>query len=110
MNELLSRLKVRLPNTDLADGQLTELLNTISDRLCLRLGADELPARFQSICVDATVKMVRRIYYEGISSESVANISTSFVDDVLAEYEDDISSWKSDQAATGNSSKVVSFL
>lgn len=110
MGELLSRLKIRLPNTKLTDDELNEYLQTVSDRLCLRLGVDTLPPLFNSICVDATVKMVRRIYYEGISSEGVANISTSFVDDILAEYSGEIDDWKDGQAASGNSKKVVTFL
>ena len=110
MDELLHRLLVRLPNTQLTNEQLTEYLQTMSDRLCLRLGVETLPAIFASICVDATVKMVRRTYYEGISSEGVANISTSFVDDILAEYAGEIGDWKSAQADSGNSKKVVTFL
>ena len=110
MAELLARLKVRLPDTALSDEQLTEYLNTISDRLVLRLGADSLPAAFQSICVDAAVKMVRRTYYEGISTESVTNISTSFVDDILSEYEAEISGYLDAQAESGKTDKVVRFL
>lgn len=110
MDELLHRLLVRLPDTQLTNEQLTEYLQTMSDRLCLRLGAETLPALFNSICVDATVKMVRRTYYEGISTEGVANISTSFVDDILAEYAGEIADWKDAQAAGGNSKKVVTFL
>lgn len=110
MDELLQRLLVRLPDTQLTNEQLTEYLQTMSDRLCLRLGVETLPALFASICVDATVKMVRRTYYEGISSEGVANISTSFVDDILAEYAGEMSDWKSAQADSGNSRKVVTFL
>lgn len=110
MDELLERLETRLPDTELTEDQLLEYLQTMSDRLCLRLGAEILPALFSSICVDATVKMVRRTYYEGISSEGAANISTSFVDDILSEYASEISDWKSGQAAGGNSKKVVKFL
>lgn len=110
MAELLTRLKVRLPDTALNDEQLTEYLNTINDRLILRLGADSLPAAFQSICVDAAVKMVRRTYYEGISTESVTNISTSFVDDILSEYEAEISGYLNAQAESGKTDKVVRFL
>lgn len=110
MDDLLQRLKTRLPDTELTDGQLIEYIQTMSDRLCLRLGVELLPALFSSICVDATVKMVRRTYYEGISSEGVANISTAFVDDILAEYAGEISDWKSAQADSGNSRKVVKFL
>lgn len=110
MDELLQRLLIRLPDTQLTNEQLTEYLQTMSDRLCLRLGVETLPALFNSICVDATVKMVRRTYYEGISSEGVANISTSFVDDILAEYAGEIEDWRDGQAASGNSKKVVTFL
>ena len=110
MEELLTRLRVRLVNTELSDDELLEYLQTIYDRLCLRLGASTLPPLFSSICVDATVKMIRRIYYEGISSEGVANISTSFVDDILAEYADEISRWESAQAERGNKNKVVTFI
>lgn len=110
MEELLLRLKVRLPEAKLTDEQLTEYLQTMSDRICLRLGAETLPPLFNSICVDATVKMIRRIYYEGISSESAANINTAFVDNVLAEYADEIGDWKDAQADGGNSKKVVTFL
>ena len=110
MEELLQRLKIRLPDTQLNDDQLMEYLQTMSDRLCLRLGADTLPPLFGSICVDATVKMVRRTYYEGITSEAVANINTSFVDDILAEYAGEIEDWRDGQAASGNSKKVVTFL
>lgn len=110
MDDLLQRLKTRLPDTELTDGQLIEYIQTMSDRLCLRLGVKLLPALFSSICVDATVKMVRRTYYEGISSEGVANISTTFVDDILAEYAGEISDWKAAQADSGNSRKVVKFL
>lgn len=109
MEELLTRLKTRLPNTELTDNELLEYLSTIKDRLCLGLGAEDLPPLFGSVCVDATVKMIRRIYYEGISSEGVANISTSFVDDILAEYASEIGDWKATQAESGNSSKVVNF-
>ena len=110
MEELLERLKIRLPDVDLTDNELLEYLSTIRDRLCLRLGAEMLPPLFGSVCVDATVKMIRRIYYEGISSEGVANISTSFVDDILAEYADEISDCKSAQAESGNTNKVVTFI
>ena len=108
--ELIDRLRVRIPDTSLEDSELKEYLSTVSDRLCLRLGTEKLPPLFESICVDAAVKMVRRTYYEGISSEGVANISTSFVDDILAEYAGEIEDWKNSQAASGNSNKVVRFL
>ena len=61
--------------------------------------------------MDAVVKMYRRTYYEGISSEGVANISTSFVEDILDEYAEEIARYRDQQAnGAGGSGKVVTFL
>nr|DAP21290.1 MAG TPA: PORTAL PROTEIN, 15 PROTEIN, HEAD PROTEIN, VIRAL INFECTION, TAILED.2A [Caudoviricetes sp.] len=87
---ILERVKVRLGNEVVADDVLNELIATAKDRLTLRLNVEELPSQFVSIVVDVVVKMYRRTYYEGISSENAGNISTSFVDDVLSEYADEI--------------------
>ncbi len=108
--DMLERVKRRIPDATVDDEVLEDYINTISDRLCLRLGVGTLSNLFESICVDAAVKMYRRTYYEGISSEGAANISTTFVDDVLAEYAQEIGDWKTQQANTGGSDRVVRFL
>lgn len=105
---LLERVKLRLEDTE--DNLLNELLTTVKDRLCIRLGVMELPTIFESICVDATVKMYRRLYYEGITSEGTDGLSTSFVDDVLAEYSEEITSWKETQSNKNGTERVVRFL
>lgn len=91
---ILERVKVRLGNEVVADDVLNELIATAKDRLTLRLNVEELPNQFASIVVDVVVKMYRRTYYEGISSENAGNISTSFVDDVLSEYAAEIESYR----------------
>lgn len=108
--DMLERVRNRIQDATVKDEVLDDYINTISDRLCLRLGVSTLPNLFESICVDATVKMYRRTYYEGISSEGAANITTTFVDDVLAEYAQEIGDWKTQQANTGGSGRVVRFL
>lgn len=85
---LLERVKNRLPTED-DDTLLIELIQSVSDRICLRLGVEVLPALFNSICVEATVKAYRRQYYEGISSESADTLNTSFFEDILGEYDDE---------------------
>lgn len=67
--------------------QAKEYIRTISDRICLRIAKTELPGLMESICVDAAVKLYRRMYYEGIHSETEGGISTTFIADVLAEYD-----------------------
>lgn len=106
---ILERVRLRVPATEAPDNVVSDYIATITDRLNLRLGTEELPAIFESIVVDATVKMHRRKYYEGITTEGVANISTSFVEDILSEYETEISSWANAHAGCV-SNKVVQFL
>lgn len=107
---MIKRVKKRLEGENPSDDILEEFIDTVRDRLCIRLGEEKLPDIFHSICVDAVVKMYRRIYYEGISSEGSANISTSFVDNVLAEYEQEISEWKERKANTSGTERKVRFL
>ena len=88
---VLDRVMVRLSGEDSIDVPfIEEAILMIEDRLKLRLGVELLPPVFQSITVDAVVKVYRRKYYEGIKIESMDTISTHFMDDVLSEYEKDI--------------------
>lgn len=103
---ILDRVMRRLP--DESSTVIVEYIDTMTDRLRLRLGTEELPKEFETICADAVVKMYRRTYYEGISSEGVATISTSFVEDILAEYEKEITLWKSNHA--NGEARTVMFL
>lgn len=105
---ILDRVKKRLPEAD--PDLLEEYIQTMEDRICIRLGESSLPDAFASVCVDAVVKMYRRTYYEGISSEGVANISTSFFEDILAEYDQEISKWKENKANTEGSGRYIHFL
>ena len=108
--ELIERVRRRIPEEETPGDALDEYIRIVSDRLCLRLGVDILPALFESVCVDAVIKMHRRAYYEGITSEGAANISTSFVDDVLSEYADEIALYRERQSNSSGSGKVVHFL
>lgn len=109
--KLLGRVRLRISNSEITDTVLNEYIGTIQDRLLLRLGEEKLPGAFQSVCVDATVKMFRRTYYEGISSENVVNMSTTFVEDILSEYTQEISEWKVARANSGGGNKrTVKFL
>lgn len=110
--ELIDRVLVRIPEGEENENHdmLKEYVLTVSDSLCLRLGENSLPKLFESICADAVVKMYRRTYYEGISSEGAANITTSFVDDILNEYSDEITRYREQKANNRGNGKVVRFL
>ena len=107
---IIDRLRVRLPEAE-NDELLNELIQTITDRLLLLIGApDTLPVLLESLVVDAAVKMYRRIYYEGIKQEGVEGISTNFVDDILAEYKDEIQGYITAQANGGDNARAVRFV
>lgn len=96
LDTITARIAARMSGETYDEELMGELSQTVFDRLCLRLGVKEeyaFPSIFYSIVVDATIKAYRRKYYEGLSSETSGNISTSFVSDILAEYEPEIASY-----------------
>lgn len=107
---MIDRVQIRLgdePNKDL--DFINESIRTVSDRLNLRLGTVALPDRFESIVVDAAIKMYRRQYYEGIQSESADTINTSFVENILDEYDQEIQAYRASLEET-TAKNVVRFL
>lgn len=115
IDTISTRIAARMTGETYDHTVMDELAQTMLDRLCIRLGVQEsnFPKLFYSVAVDATVKAWRRRYYEGISSENVSEMSTSFVEDVLSEYDDEIASYleglstDDDEDTTG---KLVVFL
>lgn len=107
---ILERVKIRLPDES-NETLLNELIETATDRICLRLGADELPLSFESIAVEVVLKAYRRIYYEGIESESTEGMQASFVADLLEEYEPEFSAYlKKKEKEENATKKKVRFL
>ena len=104
--------RIRIKEEELDNANLSLLCNTICDRLTLRLGESKLPDAFERIAADATVKAFRRMYYEGISSETVSDISTSFISDILDEYNEEIEAYKTygKYAAEDVKTDIVRFL
>lgn len=107
------RVNNRMNGETYDDTIMDEVIQTVTDRLCLRLGVEEttFPDAFKSVVVDASVKVWRRRYYEGISAEWQSSLKTEFISDVLAEYQEEIDQWLNSSAAdqSGNR-KVVRFL
>jgi len=111
IDNILNRVELRLADDDgFSQNVVEELCRYVIDRLCIRLGVTEytFPSIFNSIAVDATVKAFRRIYFEGISTENTAGLSVSFFDDILSEYNDEISRYVKSNGTYGK--KGVKFL
>ena len=73
---------------------LREICDLAETRICLRVRTQTLPKILEPIATDVVVKLWRRLSYEGISSEGADKISTSFVEDILAEYETDLKAYR----------------
>ena len=55
--------------------------------------------------------MYRKMYYEGIKSESADTLTVSFVEDIFAEYEEDFKRWMElDDEAEGKNKLKVRFI
>ena len=107
---VLDRVKLRLPEAN-DDTMLEELIQTATDRINLRVKQPTFPTVLESILVEIVVKMYRRKYYEGISSESADTLNVSFYEDIFAEYEGEFNNWlKMNDEDTGNNKLKVRFI
>lgn len=93
-------------NGSISEVGLYQLCGNIVSRMCLRLGTEELPPEFNHIAVDACIKLYRRRYYEGISSENCGGLSVSFVEDLLNEYSKEVEMYK-EMNAKGSETETV---
>ena len=106
---VLERVKVRIPEAK--EGVLEELVTSATDRILLRIGKDELPTKLETIAVEIVTKMYRKMYYEGITSESADTLTVSFVENIFAEYEEEFKRWmKLDDEAEGKNKLKVRFI
>lgn len=99
-DKLVERIEVRYSPDEAvpSEDRIKEALQTVHDRLAIRLKTQEVPALGASIVVDAAMKSLRLSGYEGSVSESSGEggtISNTFVDNVLKEYEAEIADLKS---------------
>ncbi|AQR76379.1 phage head-tail connector protein [Paenibacillus larvae] len=99
------RVKVRIP--EITDDLLGELETTAKDRIKLRLGLNEYPEELDSITVEVICAMYNRSYHEGIKSETVDTFSSSFVDDILAEYDEDFRKYLLNKEKENNNNRGV---
>lgn len=107
---VLDRVKLRLPESS-DDQMLEEFIQTATDRINLRVKQPVFPVLLESILVEIVVKMYRRKYYEGISSESADTLNVSFYEDIFSEYEGEFNNWiKMNDEDTGNNKLKVRFI
>lgn len=90
----LDRVKTLLGFTDTQNDELlNQVISLTSDRLKVRLGADQVPDQLEYIVAEVAVARFNRIGSEGLSSHSVEGESMSWSDDDFAPYQDDIEAY-----------------
>lgn len=82
---IIDRVRIRIP--EIGSDLMYELETTALDRIKLRLGLSEFPIELNSITVEVICAMYNQSFHEGIKTEGVDTFSTTFVDDILKEYE-----------------------
>lgn len=108
---VLERIQVRIPEANNTPDLFNELIQTAIDRINLKVKQLEFPKQLESVLVEIVIKMYRRIYYEGISSESADTLNVSFFEDIFAEYEEEFDNWiKMNDEETGNNKLKVRFI
>ena len=88
-----------------SDNVISEMLTAVIDRITIRMETtEELPDVAGSIVVDAAMKALRLRGYEGSQSESAGDggsMSNSFIDDILAAYDQELASLKKTMNRSG---------
>lgn len=88
------RVIIREPELEKQEAVLSEYTKTAIDRIKLYVGLKEFPEEFNSIAVEVVLAMYRRKYHEGISTEGVDAFNTTFVNNLLSEYDREFNNYK----------------
>lgn len=110
------RVLVRRPQA--SEAVIDELIKTTQDRILLRAGVflksgeTIFPPELESIVVDVTVALYNRheLEHEGIDSEGIDSMSISFVDDLLAKYDRELSNYVANREKVKDTGEKVKFL
>ena len=102
---LSERVAARLLEDEAAPPQtaIDEMLHSAFDRVSIRLAPYAVPDAAYTIVVKVAVKALRLRGYEGSKSESMGDggsVSNTFIDDLMAAYEDDLAALRRSLSST----------
>ena len=105
----LERIKVILGLVDdeSKDTLLTVLLENAINTIVVYLGVDTFPAPLNFIAEELTVSRYRKIGSEGISTEKIDEISTTYSVNDLARYKDVLNLYKDNNGLSGKKLKTL---
>lgn len=98
-NSSLDRLKLKLGLEDDSQNDILAILVDDASRLiCLYLSVETLPNSLGFISEEIAIKRFRKIGSEGLTSESIDVIQSTFESDTLAEYKPLLDEYKKNQS------------
>lgn len=105
----LERIKIILgiDDDDTKDALLTILLENAINTLCVYLGVDTLPNSLNYIAQELTVSRYNKIGAEGISTEKIGEISTTYSVNDLNRYKDILNVYKDNNGLSGKKAKFI---
>ena len=105
----LERIKIILgiDDDDTKDALLTILLENAINTLCVYLGVDTLPSNLKYIAQELTVSRYNKIGAEGISTEKIGELSTTYSVNDLGRYKDILNMYKDNNGLSGKKVKFI---
>ena len=105
----LERIKIILgiDDDDTKDALLTILLENAINTLCVYLGVDALPNSLKYIAQELTVSRYNKIGAEGISTEKIGELSTTYSVNDLGRYKDILKMYKDNNGLSGKKVKFI---
>ena len=105
----LERIKIILgiDDDDTKDALLTILLENAMNALCVYLGVDTLPSNLEYIAQELTVSRYNKIGAEGISTEKIGELSTTYSVNDLGRYKDILKMYKDNNGLSGKKVKFI---
>lgn len=104
----LERIKIILGiEDDSKDALLTILLENAINALCVYLGVDVLPNNLAYIAQELVVSRYNKIGAEGISTEKIGEISTTYSVNDLNRYKDILNVYKDNNGLSGKKAKFI---
>ena len=105
----LERIKIILgiDDDDTKDALLTILLENAINTLCVYLGVDTLPNSLKYIAQELTVSRYRKIGAEGVSTQKIDEISTTYSVDDLSRYKSILDVYKNNNGLGGKKLRTL---
>lgn len=108
MGDILERVKTILKlQDDSNDDLLTILIENAISTICIYLNVNSFPANLACVAEELAVARYRKIGAEGISTEKIDELSTTYSVNDLSRYKDILNTYKDNNGLSGKKLKTL---